>query len=145
MKIKKISREEEIYNIMMFCKDSFFSDFVKNQKIIFEMSNKFAANAEFYTAFDGDLPLGFIAFYCNDLESRTAFISMIIVCNNSQGLGVGSKLLNNSITACKKQNFEAIKLEVDKKNKKAIDFYEKKGFKRIKQANELSWFYQLDL
>lgn len=144
MMIKKISNKNEIQTIMIKCKDSFYSEKAKNIYFIEALSEKFFSNAEFYVALDEDEVFGFIAFYCNNIKEKTAFISMIIVNSISQGKGVGTLLLKKVISICNEKSFKTIRLEVDNNNKRAIGFYEKKGFKKIK-SNENSSFYEFEL
>lgn len=144
MIIKKISNKNEIQTIMIKCKDSFYSAKAKNIDFIEALSEKFCLNAEFYVALDKDEVLGFIAFYCNNIKEKISFISMIIVNSISQGKGVGTLLLKKVINICNEKSFKTIRLEVDNNNKRAIGFYEKKGFKKIK-GNENSSFYELEL
>lgn len=72
--------------------------------------------------------IGFAAFYDNDYESKEAFLSMIAVKNDCRGLGVGSILLQEIFSQIKKKGMKSIKLEVQKGNTKAINFYKEKGF-----------------
>ena len=66
-------------------------------------------------------------------------ILMISVEPTYQRQKIGERLLNEFIKITIKEKIKVIELEVRIDNKKAIKFYEKNGFKRVKKIKE---FYQ---
>lgn len=73
---------------------------------------------------------GFISIINNE------FIGALFVDINSQGLGIGSKLIDFAI-----KKYKNLELAVYKDNKKAVEFYKNKGFKIItEQENEDSGY-----
>ena len=86
----------------------------------------------------------FAAFYCNEPTKNTAFLSLILVDEKTQGIGYGSFLLNNSIELLQRKGFKSYNLEVLKTNQKAIDFYKKFNFKVV-QENELFFIMEKKL
>src|SRR5947208_31338 len=70
----------------------------------------------------------FIAFYANDVEKKTAFLSMICVDEELSGSGIGKGLLLLSIQYLKKANFIKYSLEVNKNNIIAYNLYTNCGF-----------------
>ncbi len=81
----------------------------------------------------------FIAYYDNDPANRTAYLTMLAVSSDNQGMGIGSILLKASIENLKRKGFSNYKLEVKKQNFKAIKFYESFGF-NVLEENGLSLF-----
>jgi ribosomal protein S18 acetylase RimI-like enzyme len=78
---------------------------------------------------------GFIAYYDNDNKKETAYLTMIAIEPDNQGMGYGKNLLNLSINNLKYKGFKKYKLEVLKNNIKANVLYEELGF-RIIQDND---------
>lgn len=81
---------------------------------------------------EGEL-VGFCAYYLNDKVSKTSFLSMICVNPAYQGKGIGLILITQWIISAKYHGFIAFKLEVDIYNKKAVNIYEKMGFKECEK------------
>lgn len=73
--------------------------------------------------------VAFIAYYDNDPEKKTAYLTMIVVDDDAKGLGYGKNLIELSIANLKKQNFINYRLEVHKNNINALRLYENLGFK----------------
>ena len=88
--------------------------------------------------------IGFSAFYANDTENHTAFLSMIAVKKDYRGLSIGKELLDKTIEASKRNNMKKLKLEVLKDNIKAIRFYQNNGFE-ICSETENSFFMIKDI
>lgn len=79
---------------------------------------------------DDSIVKGFISIINNE------FIGALFVDINSQGLGVGSELMDFAI-----KKYKNLELAVYKDNKKAVEFYKNKGFKIItEQDNEDSGY-----
>lgn len=81
--------------------------------------------------------IGFASFYHNDCENKIAFISRIAILKKFRGNGYGKVLLDSVVSLSRKSGMRTIKLEVDKDNVFAIDFYKKLGFE-IEHENEVS-------
>ena len=105
-----------------------------NYRTLFD---KIDANAVFIVAYDEDI-LGYAAMYCNDLETREAYITLIAVRPEYQGMHIGKNILSTCREIALKYGMTTIKLEVRKDNNKAIAFYLKNGFDYIEQRNEES-------
>lgn len=67
--------------------------------------------------------IGFAAFYCNDKENSTAFLTQIVVDKEQKKLGYGSKLLEEAERISKEQGMKKICLEVYNDNEAGIDLY----------------------
>lgn len=83
---------------------------------------------------DGE-DIGFIAFYENKI-SNELYITLIAVRQDLQHHGYGSDLLCQFEQKYKGTLFTEIKLEVDKDNLNAYDFYRKHGFHEIEDRSQ---------
>ncbi|MDN3655877.1 GNAT family N-acetyltransferase [Ferruginibacter paludis] len=80
---------------------------------------------------------GFIAYYCNDIVSKIAFLTLLCVKPEFAGKGIGQHLLNCSIEDVKSKGFTSFHLEVSKDNQLAIHLYERAGFEVISSMDKL--------
>jgi ribosomal protein S18 acetylase RimI-like enzyme len=71
---------------------------------------------------------GFVAFYCNDLETRRAFITLLLVDPVDRGMGIGEALVAFVLHTAKRRGFTGCGLEVNQQNRIAYDFYRAQGF-----------------
>ena len=90
--------------------------------------NKLYQHSEINLVFYPNKIIGFIATYCNDLNTKIAFITSICILNHYRRKGIGTKLIQNAEVQAKKCNMQSISLEVSKHNLGAISFYKKHGF-----------------
>lgn len=115
---------------------SLFSNLNRNS--IKELAYKFAKFAKVISADAGDDSIGFAAFYCNDKESKTAYLSLIATSENMQRRGIGRILINEVQRISAEAGMEKLRLEVNNSNSKAISFYIKNGFELECPAGEHS-------
>ena len=144
MPIVSVKSCQEIERVLYSCRNDFFNQNLNNAEKIKELSEKFSKLGRVLAAFDEGIPAGFIAYYVNG-ETKTAYISMLILQKAYQGQGVGSMLLTEMLADCRNADQQKVRLEVAKQNENAIRFYEKKGFVREGQASENSDYYTLTL
>ena len=71
---------------------------------------------------------GFISFYCNNKESKEAFITLVLVDKSYRGIGIAQKLIVKVMDIIKEQGFLKCGLEVKADNLNAIKLYSKIGF-----------------
>ncbi len=117
--------------------DEAFMEPIKNRENYKELFEKIDKNAIFITAGNQET-LGYAAMYANDLETKMAYITLIAVKPIYQGMHIGRNLLYACENLAKQSGMRCIKLEVSKKNYKAIAFYKKFGFEKMKQQNQNS-------
>ncbi len=98
-----------------------------------EYSKKISNNATQFISYNDKKLIGLLACYLNDSEGKTAYITILGVLEEYQGLGIASKLLDKLINEAREKKFEKIRLAVYYKNKKAIDLYKKKGYSVIRK------------
>ena len=141
MDIRTLTDKQAIAEAITVCAESFHDQACNDPAKIRGFAEKFAAKAHFFAAYDGGEVRGFAAFYCNDYESMTAFISMIVVLSNYQYMGGGSSLLKAVKDTCRKKGMKRIRLEVADDNHKALSFYTKRGFVYEAAAGKDTSFY----
>ena len=104
------------------------------------MAEKFHKYGNVITVEKEEEPIGFVAFYSNDISTQIAYISFIAVKQKYQGTGVGTLLLNICEEQSKKNGMNQIRLEVNTNNESAQLFYRKNGFDFETIASEKSYY-----
>ena len=99
-----------------------------------EYANKLYKNADLLVAYKKEEIVGVAAVYANDEVSRCAYLSFIAIYRKYQGRGYGTKLLNCVEDKAKKNNMRILKLEVFKKNKRALAFYIRNNYIQIDET-----------
>ncbi|MCH7396838.1 GNAT family N-acetyltransferase [Belliella sp. DSM 107340] len=87
----------------------------------------------FLLAKEGEETLGFCSFELNCEGSNSVKIHKIYILPNTQGKGIGKKLLYEVQKIAVQNGFKSIYLNVNRFNKQAIEFYLYVGFKEIKK------------
>lgn len=144
MTIQKIKSLPEILRTMYICAEVFPNPDHRSETMISQLAQKYAQLAEFYVMYAENETAGFIAYYCND-DSRSAFVSMLMVREEYQRQGIGRTFLDQVIADCKKVGKDQIRLEVDADNIKGLSFYRKNGFRIDCAASAASDYFILDL
>jgi len=93
-----------------------------------EYSAKIFQKSVTFEAWNDGRLAGLVAVYCNDSETRAAYITSVSVVREFLGAGVGSKLLGMCISYVKLNRFLEIVLEVNVMNAPAVKLYQKYGF-----------------
>jgi ribosomal protein S18 acetylase RimI-like enzyme len=93
-----------------------------------EYSKKIANRASIIIHFDNGIPLGMIAYYCNDLKSRSIYITSLVINDTVRRKGLGQMLTRAAMNHGKSLGFEQCRLEVASSNITAVRFYQKLGF-----------------
>ena len=87
---------------------------------------------------------GFVAYYCNDYESRQAFITMVVVRPEQRGKGVAKALLQSVLTIMHQRGFARCSLEVAKNNTSAYKLSSSLGSQPSSEKED-SFILSLDL
>ena len=132
---------ETIYNALETCADSFYNQSVDKRKL----AKKLAAYGNVTAAFVHEDLAGVVCYYANNYETKTAFLSVIVIRGEYQGCGIGSLLLRCFMEDAEAKGMLACRLEVDCRNENAIAFYSRKGFEKIGMASETSDYYECRL
>lgn len=97
---------------------------------------KLATRAEFVSESAEGRCRGFVAFYCNDLQSGRAFISLVLVAPEARSSGLGRTLVSRVLEVCRKRGFTSCGLEVRADNAAALALYESLGFDVVNECDE---------
>lgn len=112
----------------------------RGEAYIESMAQKFKENAVFLRVSENNETVAFSAFYCNDQETKNAFLSMIAVSEKYEGKGYGKMILSEVEYRCMQSGMTSLILEVNKKNLHAVKFYEKNGFVFLNRETDKSFF-----
>lgn len=88
---------------------------------------------QFIMVVEDDIPIGFASFSAQD-DSKVFHLHKIYVLPDEQGKNVGKQVLNYIISAIKTAGATSLQLNVNRFNK-ALHFYEKQGFKIIREED----------
>ncbi len=108
--------------------DAAFENPVAQRAVYPALLNKLQTYACVYAAVEKDKILGYCALYANDLQTRTAYLTLLAVRPDRQGSGVGKTLLRQAEEAARAQGMTALRLEVSKDNAAAQGLYRRAGF-----------------
>jgi ribosomal protein S18 acetylase RimI-like enzyme len=99
----------------------------------------------FFVAEEQGDAIGFASFEVNHLEGPKAKLHKLYLLPSSQGKGVGKALLLEVAKRAREAGQKSLVLNVNKDNKKAIDFYLAMGFVTIRQEiNDIGSGYVMD-
>lgn len=102
-----------------------------------EYSRKLFEKSETFEAWDEHSLVGLLAAYFNDSSGYSAFITSVSVLKGFIYRGIASDLLKMCVEFANKKSFKEIRLEVNKKNIKAIGLYRKFGFSIYEPNNDI--------
>lgn len=139
--LKRIHEDSEKRNIFQMCACAFLDPSGHTEALI----DKICSYAEFFAAYSREVPCGYIAFYANDLETRTAYITMLAVQPVFQGMGIGKLLVEEAFRVAGEKGMESMRLEVVSDNCNAIRFYRRNGFVYEAEAGNHSEFMRRTL
>lgn len=88
---------------------------------------------KFVLVFEDNSPVGFASYSSKD-ESNAYHLQKIYVLPQQQGSGTGKFVLNHIINSIRTAGAQSLELNVNRHNK-AKSFYEKLGFKIVKEAD----------
>ena len=95
---------------------------------ISDYTQKILSKAMRFEAWSSDRLVGLVAAYCNDQETRIAYITSVSVLKEWTGKGIAACLMSRCIKHVKTLRLGQICLEVASDNTPAIRLYEKSGF-----------------
>ena len=79
---------------------------------------------------------GFVAFYCNDMVTKRAYITLVLVDPQDRGLGIGRALVAFVLDVARRRGFTSCRLEVGKDNQVAYNMYRSQGFRTIEDRSD---------
>lgn len=92
-----------------------------------DLLDKIYLKGNFLIAYAHDI-YGYCAIYANDSDHHEAYISLLAISPEFQEMHIGTRLLNESLKLAEMYGMTACVLEVNKKNRNAIQFYSLNGF-----------------
>lgn len=133
MEYKTAKTYEEVYNAFSSLKDNFFAfngDVASFSKKIYENGICIICKEECIC--------GIIAFYANNFELKTSYITSVMVAENARGRGVATELMNRAENYSRNNGMTKMQLEVNVKNVAAISLYEKLGYSTVEKKKDSS-------
>lgn len=94
---------------------------------------KLATRAEFVSDTVEGRCRGFAAFYCNNLQSGRAFITLVLVSPDDRSSGLGRTMVSRVLDVCRERGFARCALEVRADNAPALALYESLGFDVVEE------------
>lgn len=91
--------------------------------------------AEVVSDLDGRRCRGFVAFYCNNLATRQAYITLVLVAPQDRATGLGRTLVTRALDLCRQRGFTTCRLEVRDDNAVALAMYQALGFATVEQRD----------
>lgn len=79
--------------------------------------------------------VGVIAYYCNDLVSKIAYITLVLVDAEYRGRGIAKMMLEKLFLDVKLKDFNQCHLEVNSQNFNAYNLYRNLGFRILKEKS----------
>lgn len=89
---------------------------------------KLSHHSEILVHQDNKGVLGYVFFYCNAIDKKASYITLIGTSERARGKGVGHGLLRHVLLVSRQRGFLCCQLEVRKDNARAFNFYKKIGF-----------------
>lgn len=132
--IKQIKAKSELIDIFN-AFESYFEIFKKGRESRELFAEKIYESGVTIALYKEEL-IGFSCFYCNDYQSRTAYISLIAVKQEYEHNGYGTRLLEEVKKIARDKGMNRLRLEVRKNNDRAISLYRKEGFISEKQLED---------
>ena len=105
---------------------------------------KLDAHAEILSDCTNGRCRGVVAFYCNDLSTRTAFITLVVVDPRDREHGVGRALVHAALELARGRGFTSCRLEVASHNDAAQSLYRSLGFRPV-QSNATKDLLEVEL
>ena len=100
-------------------------------------AKKILTNGHALGIFDGADVVGTCCFYCNDLNSRTGYLTLLAVKQSHRGCGYSTILLEEMERVARKQGMKRMELETDKENFPALALYSKYQYEIYKIDEKL--------
>lgn len=141
IKTCEVSDLEGCIKVLEKFKDYEFLSMLHDENELVDYAKKVLENGHVIAEFLSGDPVGFVCFYCNDTESKTAFVTSFAIAEDI-GFMKGKtffRVISEGLKVCKETGMENILIEVDKRNKLAIRLYEHLGLEYMPEERETSF------
>lgn len=122
------------------CCEGAFANPITKRKEYRQLFEKWNAAADFVVVYNQNI-LGFAILYNNNFDTHVSYLAEIVVSLKYQNMHIGKALLMECEMLAKNHNMNAIKLEVQSNNIKAIKFYKRNGYKETKYGINSIYMY----
>jgi ribosomal protein S18 acetylase RimI-like enzyme len=143
--ITRVRTWRDVFALLLKYDSDFIPSISERKHDLMEYAHKLYQYAYVYIVAEENNWVGFIAFYANDMVTKTAYIAQIAVDSEKCHKGFGTALVEKCINISKLNGMLEIMLEVNKENRRAIEFYKKIGFIYKRQASRYSEYMTLKL
>lgn len=126
--LEKIEGDVKRVEKMLSRLDGFYIPSISSMVLISDYAKKLVELAQVVIPMVNGQDSGILAFYMNDINSKTAFITSIGLLPEYHGKGLAFMMLEFLESECKKNKFKYLQLEVHHTNTSAIELYKKFGF-----------------
>ena len=111
--------------------DTDFEPTLSSRVNIQTYAQKLQCRAIRFEAWMGEVLVGLVASYCNQLDRGKAFVTSVSVWPKYKGQGIAVQLMRQCIEHARNLGFGQIELEVDQRSLPAIALYKKLGFNKM--------------
>ena len=139
-KIETIKDWDKVEQVLLLFDMSFSRPLSERVGNLRDYAQKLAENAIIHTISIEDKTIGFIAYYCNDVLTKEAYITQIAVVDHYKRLRIGNILLDLCVEMSKQKGMKKLVCEVDDENFTALKFYKKYEFSNLRKASNCSHY-----
>lgn len=125
--------------------DSAFIAGLEQRTNLAAYAEKLTGYAERFEAWANGCLLGVVALYCNDTQTRQAYISHVSTLPAWQGQGIAKALLNHACDHAQTVGMTHVQLEVATDNHAALRLYQQQGFANDEQTTNTRQHLRLAL
>lgn len=130
--VKGTEQEKRIYDFLTITDEDFIPR-LSGRVEIDAYARKLSQYAETVFVCADGTDISSCSLYC---DTKVAYISSFAVRKEHGRRGVGTAMMKEVKSFCKKMDCERIRLEVFKENKSAVSFYQKEGFEVVEDLQD---------
>ena len=144
--VSEVINTDEFEQVLEEFKDYKTLTFMESEDSKRKFAKKQVENGHVIVEKHDDVPVGFVCLYCNDMESKAAFVTAFALSDKlgfAKGLTM-ARLIKRAFEIAFEAGMESVKLEVDDDNARAIKLYEAMGFRYLPKKGEHSSFMEMN-
>ena|SRR5690625_2752543 len=112
--------------------DSYFVPSLSDRVDLLEYTDKLDEYSNVIMAYNEESnPIGLIAFYDNDTQTKNGFITLLGILDGYQGQGIASSFIDYCLYESRLNGIERIEVKTELDNTGAISLYKKKDFEEV--------------